>query len=113
MVGLPPAPHPHNTHTELGIGASHTAEQFTDKRNGMCMCIWVCVCTCVPTPTNTRVKHKAIQLSTWPKGEGSTAEGGKDRWTDGWHGRAGIQMNGSGRNVGSEMCSLGVKGEDG
>ena len=77
------------------------------------LCLCVCVRTCVPTPANTRVKHKAIQLSTWPKGEGSTAEGGKERWMDGWHRRAGIQMNGSGRNEGSEMCSLGVKGEDG
>lgn len=64
-----------------------TAEHLIDNRNWKCVCICICVCVC---PANTRVKHKAIQLSTSPRGEGQTGRGGlDDGWTDGWKWRPG------------------------
>lgn len=55
-----------STHTELGIEASQLSSLLTIETGGVCASAFVCVCAA--PPANTRVKHKAIQLSTWPKG---------------------------------------------
>lgn len=94
---------------------SLTAEQITHSGNKLCVCMCICRCVsasvCVwggaggaPPPANARVKHKAIQLSTRPEGGGSTRE----EQIDGIENRR--KRVGGAR--GSEMSSLGVKGED-
>lgn len=64
---------------ELGVGASQLSSLLTIETRCVPACVFVGVFACGLPPANTRVKHKAIQLSTWPKGEGSTREGGIDR----------------------------------
>ena len=65
---------------------------------------------CVHCLLPTRVKHKAIQLSTWPRGVSQIdREGTIDRWTEGRN-RSAEERKREERE--SESCSLRVKGED-